>query len=271
MAYAVRIAYRQLYSLRHQVVGTLGMVFQAHRHFDFGHWVQDSAPLLASTLDGIECGDSLYLKHGDSSASMVQNYAMLLNVVLMAYERTAASRDPAMRVYKHESTKSTSMSDHADEDDYGTELGGGWDCEAFVIRSGILLSFGVLEEFERGTLRILYNYCGSPPGKKLEQIVTPRLADYKAVNDDWKRAESQRRTACVSGRHSLLRDFGIDADPATDWYARLRGMRTDRNTIAHGFAALTHPFQTYLALHYDIFRYINHLAQEVLAHRSIQL
>ncbi len=233
------------------------MVFKAMRYFKFEEWLSISAPaLLPALIDLKSSGGArdLFLEHDQRDGPLVQNYAMLLNCCLLNYEAVEAADKTAMQTFVTESYKSTSVSGHPAEDYHGTDLGGEWDILGFIIRGGIVLSLGALEEFERGTLRILCSW--EDEGKKRStttKLIYPRLADYKKSSSSWEAAERGRTTQTVSGRHSMLRRFGIDADPKVDWNTRIRQMRTDRNTIAHGQQALSHPFQSFLQLHYDIF------------------
>ena len=272
MACIQRIAYRHLYSIRCQAVATLGMIFKSMRKFNFQEWLHDSAPLLVSAFHHCDFTDDMYTSHGDDSASLIQNYAMMLNICLDAHENNSADRDLVMKEYCKDALRSTSASDHADEDYHGTELGGEWDPKAFVIRGAIILTLGALEEFERGVLRILFNHGEkSRATDSPKRIFTPRLSDYKQASLEWTRAEKSRKTHSVAERHSLLKQFSIIADPPAEWCRRLRTMRTDRNTIAHGIASLSHPFQVFLQLHYDVYRAVRHISTEAMAAQRIDL
>jgi hypothetical protein len=257
MAYITRIPFRHLHAIRDQVVGSLGMIFNAMRSFKSEDWLSESAPVLLPALRGLKSrGDvhDLFLEHDERDGRLVQNYAMLLNYCLMNHEAIVAAEEAAMQTFVTESYKSTSGSDHPAEDYHGTDLGGEWDIPGFIIRSGVVLSLGALEEFERGTLRILCSWKDSRRnGVVAAKLIYPRLADYKRSSPGWEAAERARKTETVGGRHSMMRRFGIDADLRTEWNARIRQMRTDRNTIAHGKQAISHPLQSFLQLHYDIF------------------
>lgn len=272
MAYIQRIAYRHLYSIRFQAVAALGMIFKSMRKFNFEEWLRDAAPLLVSAFHECNFPDDMYTSHEDNSVSLAQNYAMMLSTCLEAHESISAERDRLMNEYCIDALRSTSASDHADEDDYGTELGGEWDPEAFVIRGAIILTLGVLEEFERGVLRILFNHGEKPRATDSQKMIfTPRLSDYSKGSSEWTRAEKSRMIHSVAGRHSLLKQFSITADPPTEWYVRLRKMRTDRNTIAHGIASLIHSFQAFLHLHYDVYRAVRHISTEATVAQRIAL
>jgi hypothetical protein len=78
-------------------------------------------------------------------------------------------------------------------------------------------------------------------------------------------------TLTVAGRHSIFKRYYIDADVKADWNLRIQKMRKDRNKIAHGEEALSHSFQAFLQLHYDVFRAIRHLSNEIRLMQAINL
>lgn len=261
MAYIQRIAFRHLYSIRHQVVGALGMVFKSMPKYDFIEWLHDSAPKMVSFAHESSGNGSLYFRHDESKKTHVQNYAMLINLCLMAYEAQMSARDASIAAYRANDMISTSQSDHPNEDQYGTELGGSWDVEGFIIRSGIVLTFGAIEEFERGVIRVLLS-LGNQGQCRQAPSITARLKDFNAMTSEWAALEKTRKTYSVKGRHELLSSFGLNADIDTEWNRRLKLMRDDRNQIAHGFKALSHPFQTFVSLHYDCFAAVREIARQ---------
>lgn len=248
------------------------MVFKAMREFDFEEWTTTSAPGLTPFIASCSSGGSLYTRHGDDRAPLVQNYAMLLNSCIMSYEASQAASDPEMKEYWFVSIKSSSASDHSEEDYYGSARGGMWDVEGFIVRSGIVLTLGVLEEFERGLLRILVVHGTKPravPGKT--EPFRPRLKDFVYVSPEWERIGKSNKTHTLSGRHNLLREYSIDSAPSTEWSKRLSDIRRDRNKIAHGSEALDFPLERFLLLHYDVYRAMRYLGNETVKAQNIKL
>lgn len=270
MAHIQRIAFRHLHSIRHQVVGALGMVFKSMPQYDFIEWLHNSAPKMVSFVHESWEDGSLYFRHDESRRTHVQNYAMLINLCLVAYEAEISARDASIAAYRANDMISTSQSDHADEDRYGTELGGSWDVEGFIIRSGIVLTFGAIEEFERGVIRVLLS-LGKQGQRREGPSITARLKDFNARTSEWVALEKTRKTYSVKGRHEVLSSFGLNVDIDTEWNRRLKRMRDDRNQIAHGFKALSHPFETFVSLHYDCFAAVREIARQAKEIQNIVL
>lgn len=272
MAYIKRIGYRQIHAIKHQVIAALGMVFKAMRMFDFKEWAATSAPSLAPFIADCSSEGTLYARHGDNSAPLVQNYAMLLNSCTMSLEASAANGDPEMKEYWIESIKSSSASDHSEEDYYGSAHGGEWDVTGFIIRSGIVLTLGALEEFERGLLRILVVHGTKPRAiSGRTELFRPRLKNFVHISPEWEKIEKSKKTYALPGRHSLLKEYSIDPTPSTEWNKRLSDIRKDRNQIAHGREALTFPLERFLLLHYDVYRAMRHLGNEAVKAQNIEL
>ena len=262
MAYITRIVYRHTEAIRSQVTGALGMVFKAMPAFDLQVWLNESAPKLVGFAEQMELEDNeIYLKHDSTGDTLVQNYAMALNSIIMGFD--ASQESDWGRAYFADSIQSTSASDHADEDYYGSELGGHWDIPNFIIRGGIILLLGALEEFERGTLRILCKKLGDPDSPSVcDELSYPRLADYQGTSERYECLERSRALLSVSRRHQELRKYGIDADADREWNRLIRRLRESRNKIAHGTAALVHPFQDFLDLNYSIYHAARDISQQ---------
>ena len=270
MAYITRIVYRHTHAIQSQVTGALGMTFKAMMVFDLREWLNESAPKLVGFADQMQLGDDICLKHANTDGIMVQNYAMALNSAIMAFD--ASQNSDWGRAYFIDSIRSTSAGDHAGEDYYGTDLGGEWDIPNFIIRSGIILLLGALEEFERGTLRILCKKLGDPDSPNaFNELFIPRLADYQGTSERYENLERSRALQTVSRRHRELRQYGIDADADTEWNRLIGRLRRSRNTIAHGEAALVHPFQDFLDLNYSIYRATSDIAEQAKQKLNIAL
>lgn len=268
MAYIKRIGYKHLYTIRFQVIVSLGMIFKSMRIFNMIEWANKSMPEIVPFLKKYESDELLYLSHNSDDTIGVQNYAMLLNTCLEDYE--LSHEEDEINEYFWQSMKSTSLSDHSDEDYYGTELGGEWDIESFIIRSGIVLTIGVLEEFERGVIKILTIH-GTKRGAKPtnRSIIKPRLHDFTSTSEKWKKVE--KKTHTIRGRRTLLREYDINANPGTEWNIRLSEIRNERHKIVHGVKVPQVTFRQFLILHYDIYKAIKHLADEILGKQQIEL
>ena len=245
------------------------MAFEAHRYFDLEEWLLDSAPDLAPILKKLKTVPPVPPKHDESEGQRQQKYISLLSGCLTNYEICLAGKDIDMRRYFEHAMRNTSNSDHAKEDHYGTEIGGAWNVENFIIRSGIVLNLGALEEFERGVLRILCARVALPKkAARKQKLFYPRLNDYLQTSPAWEKAEKARTTQTVGGRRALFEKYDIDSNSNDEWNVRIKKMRQDRNTIAHGNQALRHPFKDFIQLHYDLFHFVRFISvQTHLIHR----
>jgi hypothetical protein len=268
MAYIQRIGFRHLHAIRMQVVATLGMTFKSMRRFDFRQWLEESAPRLLPAFDYATFG-GLYVSHDHTDGPIEQNYAMIFNTCLLRFETLSADSDDEMKEWLRHSLKSSSASDHADEDYFGSELGGEWDPIGFIIRSGVILTLGVIEEFERGVLRILSSQVSQPSRLPTGLNFMPRLADYRRRPPAWKKLAGKAQT--VRGRRELFSQFGISIETNAPWSDRLRAIRSDRNSIVHGAQALSPTFDVFLQLHYDVFAAMRHISSEILRSQRIVL
>ncbi|OGW28390.1 MAG: hypothetical protein A2X56_00060 [Nitrospirae bacterium GWC2_57_13] len=266
MAYIKRIAFRHLHALKVQTIGALGMIAKACLKFDIREWLAVQAPILLEHLP--EKCDALYEHHDDKLKNLTQNYSMLLNVSLLQYE-SSIKDDSDLRDYFLQSLRSSSASDHAAEDYFGSNLGGAWDIDGFVVRSSIILTLSVSEEFERGVIRILASHGSTTLPLARSQAFVPRLKDYNEASPIWEKL--RRSTQTVQGRHKILRQYGIDPSPDVSWMFRLIEIRKRRNEIAHGIGAPEVTLDTFLNVHYDVWRSVAHLSREVEAVQRIIL
>lgn len=267
MAYITRIAFRHAHSIRSQVVAALGLVFKAYRQFDLHDWLDQSAPALKEHVTDDLLKTDLYVRHGDHSSPMGQNYALLLNSAILSLDHARTSQWG--RDYFIDTIRSSSGGDHRDEDYHGTHLGGDWDIPNFIIRSGIVLLLGALEEFERGTLRILTHFLPAPClASQPTDMIVPRLQDYQRECPGYLRLDRSRRLQSVKGRHEELGRYGVSFDQASEWTTVITRLRRSRNTIAHGVAASVHPFDDFLQLNYAVYRAVDDIARQIeSAHR----
>ena len=248
------------------------MIFKACREFNLTEWLATAAPDLQEHVTQDLEKSGLYLSHGDANSPFGQNYALLLNSAIFSLDYSRRSESDWGGAYFADSIRSSSGSDHRDEDYYGTDLGGEWDIPNFIVRSGIILLLGVIEEFERGTLRVLTkalpNPCHQSPAR---EVLFPRLADYQHESKAYATLERSKVLQSVSGRHRELGRYGIILDKRAEWNQTIQAMRKSRNTIAHGVAALSHPFQDYLNLHYAVYRSSREIAEQVMKNHYISL
>lgn len=259
MGYILRIGYRHIDAIKFQTIASLSFAFAARREFSFEEWLKQFAPELQTAYENIKFSEDSALKHHQRDE---RNYAITLNTIVDVFEHM--NPDPEMRSYFMESMKSSSSSDHANEDYFGSELGGKWDPEAFILRGAIILTLGALEGFERGVIRIL---TGSPivssntinkPG-----VFKPCLADFQYESPEWIKLDKSRKTFTSRGRAEILERFGIKRS-IDDWASRLDIAWRYRNKIAHGYEAVEISFWRFLQVHYDVFRAMRNLAKQSL-------
>jgi hypothetical protein len=268
MAYIKRIAFRHLHAIKVQTIGTLGMMAKARLSFDLREWLGEQAPFLIEHLPNITEAEWAYESHQENTNVLGQNYSLLINSALYGYESTLVD-DPDMQSYFEESHVSSSISDHAAEDYYGSDLAGAWDLEGFIVRSSIVLTLSVLEEFERGVIRILSNFGSTEPALVRKERLIPRLEDYKSLSPEWERLKRSMHT--ISGRHRALRQYCIEPTPNEPWLHRLVDVRKHRNDIAHGIGAPAMELGKFISIHYDVWRAICHISTEAIARQNILL
>jgi hypothetical protein len=266
MGYVLRIGYRHLEAIRSQTIGVAMSVNWAKRQFDFRDWLSEQAPELVPVFDSSE-------SWGDIPTSFkndrIWHFAIILNTLLMKYE--SDSRDSSIVKRFDHSLVSSSASDHADEDYAGSDQGGSWSFDPFAFRAGVILTIGALEEFERGTIRILTglenrgatNGGSAPPFK-------PRLSDYQATNPIWNALELKKKTFTPWGRAKVLKKYSIEY-PKVDWRSRLDDAWQNRNLVAHGIQPVDVTLSMFLQTHYDVFEAMNWLSAECLGRHNVLL
>lgn len=265
MGYILRIGYKHIDTIRFQTILTLGCIFGSQRAFSVREWITRSAPQLCSACESLDHPNDM-LSHCELSP---RNYALTINSLLMAYE--AENDDPDIRTYFRHAMKSSSMSDHALEDDEGTNLGGGWDPENFVIRGGIVMTLAALEEYERGVIRVLTAIPESNPvASASKSSFNPRLKEFRYESNEWKRLEQQKKIITAKGRSRIFERYGI-VKPDTIWRTRLDLAWKDRNRFAHGYEAVEVSFGRFLEIYYDVFRAMLDLSKQCLQANRINI
>jgi hypothetical protein len=99
MANIQRIAFRQLYAIRHQVLGALGAHFRSRLQFDLMECCLESAPYLEGHLREIARGRNIELSHDTPPRNADLNYTQVLHYCVDAHERDLANEDPVMYRY----------------------------------------------------------------------------------------------------------------------------------------------------------------------------
>jgi hypothetical protein len=266
MGYVLRIGYRHLESIHFQTIAVAMSVNWSKRQFDFRDWLIEQAPELIEVYDSMGEMDDIPSSFNHDRSS---HYAILLNSVLFNYE--SRSIDNAIRFHFSQSLVSTSVSEHVEEDDAGASYGGSWDIDPFAFRSGIIMTLGTLEAFERGVVKILTGLkhnnrsytSASDPFK-------PRLPEFEASNPIFEGLESKRKTFTSGSRMKILEEFGIKKsnDP---WRTRLDKSWRDRNQIAHGLFPVNTTLSMYLQTHYDVLTAMRWLCDECHTAQNIIL
>lgn len=270
--YLQRKTMRNLYLIRQQTVSALGITFRSMRAFDFKTWLEDSAPSLLTSLTSGNLNSGYDLSHEGLDDTRLENYTMVLHGCIGGNERISAGSDEEIGVYGDLMQQSSYAHGNTTGAPQSYELQIEWDAEDFILSGAIMHILCSLEELERGLLRILFLYGteGGVNGSS-EKHIHPSLKDLSRSSPEWEEAENSKSLYSISGRHALLASYAINAEPDTDWNARLWGMRTDRNTLARAVSTLRYPFQSFLQVHYDAYRTVRHLAKEALSAQRIVL
>jgi hypothetical protein len=261
----LRIGFRQISAIRDQVIFALGSCMETRLHFTLKEWVRGQAQMLVPYLPLL---DEVKTSHDERTSI---GYGSSLHSLFTTYAQEDRS-NTALGAYWREEAKRTSESEHLDEDLFGSEIGGGWDIEAFITRAGIVLTLGAREEFERGVLRMLF---ASKEPLKPEAIVRvgtirPGWEDFILATKEWKEKEGQARTC--SARRKLFHKFEIESLPdGSEWVDRLESAWSDRNLIVHGSKPVQFSFSRFLDVHLDVFTAMNHLADECLQKANIEI
>lgn len=266
MGYILRIGYRHLESIRSQTL-TVSMGFNwSKRQFNLEDWLQEQAPELVPHLPFLDGYEDIPKSFSHERS---WHYAIILNSLLMKYESDSDDEDVNHRFMQ--SLVSTSMSDHADEDYAGSRRGGNWNPDPFSFRAGTILTLGALEEFERGTIRVLTGIEHSKHDYISETDPHfPRLQDFENTNPVFDALEKKQKTFTRGGRMKILKKYGL-SKPTDEWAARLREAYNNRNQIAHGLAPVNVTLSMFPKTHYDAFTAMRWLAEEFRVHQNIQL
>lgn len=267
MGYILRIGFRHLESLRFQTLATSMGFNWSKRQFDFNEWIQEQAPELVPHLDFLNGYDDIPKAFSHERS---WHYAIILNSLLTAYENR--SEDPGIQYRFRHSMVSTSMSNHQDEDHAGTDRGGSWNVDPFPFRAGTILTLGALEEFERGTIRILtgLEYSGTDY-KDSDEPFLPRLAEFESTNPKFDQLDSEQKTFTRAGRLKILKSFGLTKPSNEDWFTRLQDSYKNRNQLAHGLSPVNVTLSMFLQTHYDVFSAMRWLSDEFAQHQNVEL
>ena len=270
--YLQRRTIRNLHLIRQQTVSALGMTFRSMRSFDFKTWLENSAPSLLAPLTSGNLNSDYDLSHEGLDDALSENYTMVLHGCMGGNEKASAGSDEEIGGYGDLMQQGSYTRGNIADENQTYELQIEWDVEDFILSGAIMHILCSLEELERGLLRVLFLYgtereVDAPSQKHIH----PTLKDLSRSSPEWEEAENSKSLYSVSGRHAMLESYSINAEPDTDWNARLWSMRTDRNTLARAVSTLRHPFQSFLQVHYDAYRTVRHLAQEALSAQRIVL
>lgn len=264
MGYILRIGYRHIDAIKFQALSTLGSILTSYTSLTFKSWLRESAPELLPVYED-ELDSNFYPTQHENQD--VKNYARTLFWIVKRFEEEHP--DKLMKTYASHSQISSSASPHAREDYAGTNLGGAWNAEQFVLRGAIILTLGGLEEYERGVLRILFANRNKE-WKAQSEIFAPRLADFRFSSQQWQKLEKQRKTYTYAQRSKLFEKFDIKR-PDTEWRARLDQTCRNRNRIAHGYEPVSVSLMTFLQLHYDAFAAMYDISKKVLDVHNIDI
>ncbi|WP_145959470.1 hypothetical protein [Vibrio penaeicida] len=227
------------------------------KHFDFAEWVREQFPDAEFILD------QDYFSKSKFDGGREPKINFLLHAAIDVYE--SYSKDIDITQMAHESMVCSSFSDHYDEDCHGSELGGYWTHDQFIIRSGIVASLGALEELERGVLRILY----AAKDGVLYNYPTPRLQDFKYGSETWETVKRQANS--VDRRRKLFKSFGVKSSVNEHWYSKLSEYRSLRHIFAHGVGAPEVRFQDFIYCQHYAYKNMRHIASEVNKAMGINL
>ncbi len=270
--YLQRRTMRNLYLIREQTVSVLGMTFRSMRSFDLKTWLENSAPALLPSLTVGNVSSDYELSHEGLDDALSANYTMVLERCIGDHEKACAGSDVDMGPYSDLMQQSILAHDDTADKPQTSELRIEWDVEDFVLSGAIMHMLCSLEELERGLLRILFLYgTEGVVNTSSDKHIHPTLKDLSKSSPEWEGAENVKSLFSVSGRHALLESYAINAEPDSDWNDRLWSMRSDRNTLARAVSTLRHPFQSFLQIHYDVYRAVRYLADQAMSAQRIVL
>jgi hypothetical protein len=235
MGKILRIGFRHLESVRHQTLATLGSCFATRARFSLATWASEQFPEALPFVGEVAC---VVTSHDVADCWPIRNYAPALMSLVRFYEETHA--DPVIQRYASEAAVSTSMSDHAEEDYFGTKRGGGWDQEDFVLRAGLLFTMASLEFFERGVLRTLLRNAN---GLKESDRTIPRagLPDFKDKSFPEGDPDHRDRLKNARERWDFLRSEFRLTQPQLP-----KVLHDDRNDMAHSLFPVQVTFSEFL-------------------------
>jgi len=242
MSFIRRIGYRHLDAVKFQVFSAMSCSFADRPKFYFKEWLMDQFPAAKEILK------QEYFSSAYNEKDSIWEYRGILNTALMIYESNSKDEDILFRY--REGFVSSSLSDHCDEDMHGSELAGFWDYEQFIIRSGIVASLGVLEEFERGVLRILFQHRENSE----HFIDKPRLNDFLYECETWLKIK--KNANAVDRRRKMFKEFNIKITAQEPWFTRLSEIRNKRHLYAHGMGAPHVIFQDFIECQQFVYKNI---------------
>jgi hypothetical protein len=260
MGNILRIGFRHLESVRHQTLATLGSCFATRARFSLATWASEQFPEALPFVREVAC---VVTSHDVTDCGPIRNYAPALMSLMRFYEE--AHPDPVIQRYASEAAVSTSLSDHAEEDHFGTRRGGSWDQEDFVLRAGLVFTMASLEFFERGVLRTLL--------KRAEELkesdrTIPRagLSDFKDKSFPEGDPDHEQALKTAKERWDLLRSRFHLRQPQLP-----RELRDDRNDIAHSLYPVRAIFSGFLQAHYAVFKAMNDVAGQCVQKLGIDI
>jgi len=265
----LRIGFRQLEAIKKQVVFGLASSMAAKPSFSLKDWIQEYEPDLCSH----------YPKDGDfgscstSHKGSTLNYVPALDILISDFEESGR-KDPCMERYVAESGKRTSGSAHFDADILGSQRGGGWSVENFILRSGLMLALGVQEAFERDVIRILDSYVDpSIATGSNRDTIRPTTDDVQTETSSKSKSEDQRRMGKCSDRRRILSEYKVDSRLPEKQAELLLDAWYDRNHLAHGYRIVDVEISltTFLKVHHHVFFAINHLSDQCLNKHNIEI
>lgn len=243
------IGARQLQAARDQVVWAIGGDAIPH-HTDLPQWIADQGMVWAR----------------DPSRTT-------LTADLTAAIQTHGLSQPDAATFATYMNTSAHTIDHADEAEYGLERGGGgWlGSSEFVIRAGVVLALGALEQFERDVLRILlYHRPAGLLGSRADNATTK--ASVQDLHKDcalWNWFDTSARERSPR-REVFKRVFNIILLGGAD-EERLQQLYKVRHNFAHGRSSDKVTLSDFVDALHLTFRAMHHLAEEARMKQLIEI
>jgi len=256
MGKILRIGYRQIDAIRTQVVSALAGQCAYALSFSLSQWLEERNELRHETS----------LAHGEST---IPRYAPQISFAMGECLKTAVCKESHWQAYLDTQREPTKRTGHENEDVHGTNYAGGWDTDSFILRSGIILTLGSLDDFERGVIRLCLNQHEQPYSEG--DFWEPDLRDFLSYSPAScifaETAEIQR----PNGRKRILKKFGIHFPSNEPWVQRLSNARKNRNQFAHGEELRKLKLSDFVLVHYDAFCCMHYLAEDCLKKCGIRL